>query len=91
MRKILPDRVVIVKEPPPDKKTLRGPVEIFYEGKSLGIHEIDHSQYDPNKCSSLVQVNGVFVFAVYTLQDIRGLEPADVPYLVLMKDGKYGY
>ena len=89
MKMIKPDRVVIVKSPPEDKKRLRGPVEIFYKGRSLGICEINHSFGDCNECTSPLELDGDFVQAMYTLQDIEGLDPKDVPYLVLVKDGVY--
>jgi hypothetical protein len=71
---IRPERVVLVKNPPEDKKELRGPVEIFYNGVSLGIYEICHEPLNYENCfSSVDMIDGAPTLAIYNIKMIEGL------------------
>lgn len=71
---IRPERVVLVKNPPEDKNNLRGPVEIFYKGVSLGIYGIRHEPLNFENCfSSVDMIDGARAIAKYDISRIEGL------------------
>jgi len=71
---IKPEKVVLVKNPPEDKKEWRGPVEIFYEGVSLGIYGIRHEPLNFENCfSSVDMIDGTRAIAKYDISRIEGL------------------
>lgn len=88
---VSPRKIVIARNvKDPVKRNLRGPVWIYVGMQKLGPAEINFAPEDPNKCSSLVRLaDDSLAFAHYTLQDIEGLLPSDVPFLVHVGGGMY--
>ncbi|MFC1622003.1 hypothetical protein ACFL13_01280 [Patescibacteria group bacterium] len=76
-RSFSPHKVEISINPPENRKTLRGPVDIYWFGLVFEACEINYG--DENECQSVVKFpNGKFGYANYSRDDIEGLNKDDI-------------